>query len=110
MLTRKEEIPKECYPSNVPYKVTATEWNLQQICKLSCFYLQLSNVADIMLSTPVSNAWPERGASCLQYAIAYSISQRLFRSLFPIRTFFVHIQLAVDHAIYIKKIITHCAV
>ena len=39
----------------------------------------------------------------LQYAIAYSISRRLFRSLFPMRTFFVHIQLAVDHAI--KKIL-----
>ena len=39
----------------------------------------------------------------MQYAIAYSISRRLFRSLFPMRTFFVHIQLAVDHAIKKKK-------
>ena len=67
MLTWKEEIPKECYPSDVPYKVTATEWNLQQICKLYYFYLQLSNVADLMLSTPVSNAWPERGTSCMKW-------------------------------------------
>ena len=38
-----------------------------------------------------------------RYAIAYSISRRLFRSLFPMRTFFVHIQLAVNHAI--KKLV-----
>ena len=48
---------------DVPCKVTATEWSLQRICQLS----QLSNVADIMLSTSVSNAWPERGASCVKW-------------------------------------------
>ena len=48
---------------DVPCKVTATEWSLQRICQLS----QLSNVTDIMLSTPVSNAWPERGASCVKW-------------------------------------------
>ena len=41
--------------------------------------------------------------------VAYSIRRRLFRSLFPMRTFFVHIQLAVDHAKKEKNII-HCAV
>ena len=66
MLTWKEEIPKECYPSDVPCKVTAIEWNLQRICKLSYFYPQLSNVADIMLSTPVSNVRPEMGVSCVK--------------------------------------------
>ena len=34
----------------------------------------------------------------LQYAIAYSISRRLFRSIFPIRIIFVHIQLAAERA------------
>ena len=37
MLTWKEEIPKECKPSDVPCKVTATELSLQQICQLSHF-------------------------------------------------------------------------
>ena len=31
LLTWKEEIAKECYSSNVPWKATATEWNLQRI-------------------------------------------------------------------------------
>ena len=67
LLTWKEEIAKECYPLDVPCKVTATEWNLHRICKLSYFYPQLSNVTDIMLSTPVSNAWPERvEADCVK--------------------------------------------
>lgn len=61
MLTRKQDLPAES-----PCKVTATEWCLQQICGLSHFYPKISNVADIMLSTPVSNAWPERSASCIK--------------------------------------------
>lgn len=39
---------------------------MQQVCSLSHFYPKISNLADIMLSTPVSNAWPERGASCVK--------------------------------------------
>ena len=67
LLTWKEEIAKECYPLDVPCKVTAMEWNLHRICKLSYFYPQLSNVTDIMLSTPVSNARPERvEADCVK--------------------------------------------
>ena len=49
MLTWKEEIPKECKPSDVPCKVTATEWSLQRICQLSHFYPQLSNFFLIFL-------------------------------------------------------------
>ena len=65
MLTwKRQDLPGECYPSESPCKVTATEWCLQRICSLSHFYPQISNVADIMLSSPVSNAWPERGVSC----------------------------------------------
>lgn len=66
MLTWKQDLPEECYPSVSPCKVTATEWCLQWICSLSHFYPKISDVADIMLSTPVSNAWPERGASCVK--------------------------------------------
>ena len=63
MITWKQDLPLECNPSESPCKVTATEWCLQRICSLSHFYPQLSNVADIMISTPASNAWPKRGAS-----------------------------------------------
>ena len=66
MLTCKQDLPAECNPSESPCKVTSIEWCLQQICSLSHFYPKISNVADIMLSTPVSNAWPERGASCVK--------------------------------------------
>lgn len=31
LLTWKDDIAKECYSSDVPYKATATEWNLQRI-------------------------------------------------------------------------------
>ncbi|PFX26484.1 hypothetical protein AWC38_SpisGene8855 [Stylophora pistillata] len=66
MLTWKQDLPEECNLSVSPCKVTATEWCLRQICSLSHFYSKISNMADIMLSTPVSNAWPERGASCVK--------------------------------------------
>lgn len=64
MLTWKQDLPEECNSSVSPCKATASEWCLQQICSHSHFYSKISNVADIMLSTPVSNAWPKRGASC----------------------------------------------
>lgn len=67
MITWKQDLPLECNPSESPCKVIATEWCLQRICSLSHFYPQLSNVADIMISTPVSNAWPERGASFVKH-------------------------------------------
>ena len=66
MITWKQDLPQECNPSESPCKVTAIEWCLQRICSLSHFYPPLSNVADIMLATPVSNAWPERGAICVK--------------------------------------------
>lgn len=66
IITWKQDLPLECNPSESPCKVTATEWCLQRICSLSHIYPQLRNVADIMFSTPVSNAWPGRGASCVK--------------------------------------------
>ena len=63
-----------------------------------------------LVRTIVTDVIISKRGGMLQYAIAYSISRRLFRSLFPMRTFFVHIQLAVDHAIKKKEIIIHCAV
>ena len=62
-----------------------------------------------MLSFLVTDVIISKRGGMLQYAIAYSISRRLLRSLFPMRTFFVHIQLAADHAIK-KETIIHCAV
>ena len=34
--------------------------------QLEAFYPQMSKIADILLSLPVSNAWPERGASAIK--------------------------------------------
>ena len=62
-----------------------------------------------MLSFLVTDVIISKIGGMLQYAIAYSISRRLFRSLFPMRTLFVYIQLSVDHAIK-KETIIHCAV
>lgn len=46
--------------------LTSTSWCLQRVIQLESFYPQLSKIADILLSMPVSNAWPERGASALK--------------------------------------------
>ena len=82
MLTWKQDLPAECNPSESPCKVTAIEWCLQRICSLSHFHPKISNVADIMLSTPVLNAWPERGASCVK-GILYT-SKRLSKKRYLI--------------------------
>ena len=58
-----------------------------------------------MLSFLVTNDIISKRGGMLQYAIAYSISQRLFDRYSQYGPFFVHIQLAVDHA----KNIIRCA-
>lgn len=50
-------------------KVTQTEWLLTQLLRnenLVCFFPGLVYLAEVALSLPVSNAWPERGASALK--------------------------------------------
>ena len=46
--------------------IPPTTWCLLRLMQLESFYPQLSKIADILLSMPVSNAWPERGASALK--------------------------------------------
>ena len=46
--------------------IPPTTWCLLRQMQLESFYPQLSKIADILLSMPVSNAWPERGASALK--------------------------------------------
>ncbi|XP_071122736.1 zinc finger protein 862-like [Mytilus edulis] len=66
MITMKKEIPEECKPENAPCAVSSLEWSLQKIVQAAHFYPKLSCIADAILATPVSNAWPERGASCVK--------------------------------------------
>ena len=50
---------------------TSTEWTLQRFLRHKDSYRRsyplLLQVAEICLSMPVSNAWPERGASVLKH-------------------------------------------
>ncbi|KAG1652269.1 hypothetical protein GQR58_026434 [Nymphon striatum] len=52
-------------------KVTPTEWMLNQMLKnvnLASFFPGLVYIAEVAITLPVSNAWPERGASALKIA------------------------------------------
>lgn len=66
MLNMKAEVPEECKPANGPCKVTSLQWCLQKIVEASHFYPRLSFIAEAILVVPVSNAWLERGASCVK--------------------------------------------
>ena len=59
----KEQIPQEL-------DVTPTEWSLQRLLSMRTeyghFYPKLVWIAEIILSLPTSNAWPERGASAVK--------------------------------------------
>lgn len=50
---------------------TATEWCLKRLISLNTTYNSLfpalANIAEVCLSMPVSNAWPERGCSALTH-------------------------------------------
>lgn len=63
----KQEIPEEVKESHLE---TATEWCLKRLISLKTSYSivfpALTNVAEVCLSMPVSNAWPERGGSALK--------------------------------------------
>lgn len=55
---------------DIPKERTAMEYALmrlfQQKHEYSYFYPQILSLAEIILSCPISNAWPERGASCVK--------------------------------------------
>ena len=63
----KPAIPDEVKKS---HEMTATEWCLTRLMKLqtsfSLVFPALVQIAEVCLSMPVSNAWPERGCSALK--------------------------------------------
>ena len=63
----KQEIPEGMNESHLE---TATEWCLKRLISLKTAYSSvfpaLANIAEVCLSMPVSNAWPERGCSALK--------------------------------------------
>ena len=64
LLLWKEEIPQELD------NITPTEWSLKRLLSMRTeyghFYSKLVWIAEIILPLPMSNAWPERGASAVK--------------------------------------------
>ena len=64
LLLWKEQIPQELD------NITPTEWSLKRLLSMRTeyghFYPKLVWIAEIILSLPKSNAWPERGASAVK--------------------------------------------
>ena len=67
MHTWRHDISEEVKVSHLE---TATEWCLKRLISLKTTYSSvfpaLANIAEVCLSMPVSNAWPERGCSALK--------------------------------------------
>lgn len=67
LLSWKEHIPKDTADGK---KSTPTEWSLKRVMAMKStfgqFYPKSVQVAEAALAIPVSNAWPERGASQLK--------------------------------------------
>ena len=67
LLSWKEHIPKDTVEGK---KGTPTEWSLKRVMAMKStfgqFYPRSVQVAEAALAIPVSNAWPERGASQLK--------------------------------------------
>ena len=67
LLSWKEHIPKDTVDGK---KGTPTEWSLKRVLAMKStfgqFYPRSVQVAEAALAIPVSNAWPERGASQLK--------------------------------------------
>ncbi|XP_052261749.1 E3 SUMO-protein ligase KIAA1586-like [Dreissena polymorpha] len=65
--TLKPNIPQSVLDNT--HKITTTEWCLCQLLSVTVykqFFPKLCFVAEVAASLPVSNAWPERGASALK--------------------------------------------
>ena len=62
--------PNEVTQNVEESKRTATKWCLKRLISLKTAYSSvfpaLANIAEVCLSMPVSNAWPERGCSALK--------------------------------------------
>ena len=66
-----------------PSKITTTTWTLQHLLQQPSYrflYPMLTQLAECCLSLPVSNAWPERGASALK-RIKTRLRSRLSNSM-----------------------------
>ena len=63
LLLWKEQIPQQL-------DITPTEWSLKRLLSMCTeydhFYPKLVWIGEIILSLPMSNAWPERGASAVK--------------------------------------------
>ena len=64
---------KDCIPESIKTfksKETPLHWMLKRLLGLKndmgFFYPNLVKIAEVVLSTPVTNAWPERGVSALK--------------------------------------------
>ncbi len=64
LLLLKEQIPQDLG------NVTPTEWSLKRLFSMCIeyghFYPKLVWIAEIIISLPMSNTWPERGASAVE--------------------------------------------
>ena len=67
LLSWKEHIPRDTLDGK---KGTPTEWSLKRVMAMKSTFGQVCprsvQVAEAALAIPVSNAWPERGASQLK--------------------------------------------
>jgi len=67
---RNAERPDGKHKNSNLIKDTPTEWAIKRLLRSKSaygpVYPKLLHIADVCLSTPVSNAWPERGASALK--------------------------------------------
>ena len=66
----KAKVPKDVKDGKHPSKIATTTWTLQHLLQQPSyrfFYPMLIQLAECCLSLPVSDAWPERGASALKH-------------------------------------------
>ena len=81
----KQDIPEEVKKSHLQ---TATEWCLKRLISVKTTYSSvfpsLTSIAEVCLSMPVSNAWPERGCSAskrIKTRLRNRLSVDMFQSL-----------------------------
>lgn len=70
-LQMREDIPPEiAKPTNNMMTKSPTEWLLERMLSMRStyqhFFPEMLRIAEVCLSLPVSNAWPERGASAIK--------------------------------------------
>ena len=80
----KAKVTKDVKDGKHPSKISTTTWTLQHLLQQPSyrfFYPMLTQLVECCLSLPVSNAWPERGASALK-RIKTRLRSRLSNSMF----------------------------